>query len=159
MCKFFSALGRGILNLLFFRKNRQKRALQNMIICIEEQAADDFLDILLKVMGLTFFVDKDFRRNIENFSARYVFQDKIGEVYVAAIFENNKLTVNSRKINDPTFTLIFRDGSSLVKFLLSPSPDILNALLNQEIDFFGNLNYINKFAYLAMRLKMMVTPA
>jgi len=32
---------------------------------------------------------------------------------------------------------------------------VLDAMLNQEVDFDGNLNYINKFAYMAMRLKLM----
>jgi hypothetical protein len=159
MNNFLSELKRGIFNLIFFRRTRQKNALKAMLECLEEQAADDFLDILLKVMSLTFFIDKNFRQNIKDFSARYVFEDKSGKVYVAAIFNNNKLKVSNKKIEEPTFTLIFRDGNSLIKFLISPSPDILNAILNQEIDFFGNLNYINKFAYLAMHLKMMVAPA
>jgi hypothetical protein len=159
MGKFFSDLLRSFSNLLFFRKSRWKRVLQDLSACLEEQAADDFLEILLKVMSLTFFVDKDFRQNIEGFSAQYVFKDKQGAVYAAAVFGGNKLKVSNRKIEQPTFTLIFRDGNSLIKFLLSPAPDILNALLNQEIDFFGNINYINKFAYLAMYLRMMVTPA
>jgi hypothetical protein len=158
MRNVFSELNRGIFNLLFFRRMRQKNAIKNMLECLEEQSADGFLDILLEVMSLTFFVDKKFRENIDGFSGRYVFEDKSGKVYVAAVFRNNKLSVSNKKIEDPTFTLIFRDGHSLIKFLLSPSPDILNALLNQEIDFFGNINYINKFAYLAMHLKMMVAP-
>jgi hypothetical protein len=158
MSNFFFELKNGICNLVFFRSIRQKNAVKDLLECLEEEVADGFLEILLEVMRLTFFVDKDFRRNIENFSARYVFQDKSGEVYVVAVFDNNRLTVSKRTVENPTFTLIFRDGNSLIKFLLSPSPDILNALLNQEIDFFGNINYINKFAYLAMHLKMMITP-
>jgi hypothetical protein len=159
MGKFFSGLFRFFSNLLFFRKSRLKKVLRDLTACLEERAAEDFLEILLKVMSLAFFVDKDFRENIEDFSARYVFKDKQGGVYAAALFGGNKLKVTGKKIEEPTFTLIFRDGNSLIKFLLSPAPDILNALLNQEIDFFGNINYINKFAYLAMSLKMMVTPA
>jgi hypothetical protein len=144
-------------NLLLFRSIRQKKAKNRFLESLENGVADDILQLLLDVMSLTLLVDKKFRKNIENFSGCYVFQDKTGKVYVVANFDKNKLKVSAKKIDIPTFTLIFRDGNSLIKFLLSPSPDILNALLNQEIDFFGNINYINKFAYMAMHLKLAVS--
>ena len=75
--------------------------------------------------------------------------------YVAAEFKNNKLKVKQKQAEHFELMLTFNDGHSLFKLLLSESPDILDAVLNQEVDFSGNINYLNKFAYMAMRLRLM----
>jgi hypothetical protein len=122
---------------------------------MDERAADLFLTVLLNLMSLILCLNPEYRLNIKDFEAKYVFKGKSKKLYVTAEFKNNKLAVKQKQIQNPELTLTFKDGNSLFKLLLSDTPDVLNAMLNQEVDFCGNINYLNKFAYMAMRLKLM----
>ncbi|MCX7920590.1 MAG: hypothetical protein N3B21_00990 [Clostridia bacterium] len=146
-----------ILNIILFRKFRTNSAKNNFMKCLQSELAEDFLDVLLKLMSLIFCVDKHFRRNIENFNARYLFMNKDGSITVAAVFNNGKLKVSEQKIDNTDVTVIFKDERALMNFILSPKPDILHAMLNQEVTFEGNLNYLSKFAFMATHLQLMVT--
>lgn len=135
-----------------------RRAMEKKLLnCIGGHAIENVMDALLKLMGLVLRLDKNYRRNIEGFNATYVFTDKAGDFYSAAIFKDNRLTVTGKKVENPTFTLIFKDNGSLIKLLFSGAPDILNAMLNQEVDFDGNINYMSKFAYMALHLVLGLT--
>lgn len=135
----------------------QKALEKKLLNCIGGHTIERVMDILLMLMGLVLRIDKDYRRNIENFNAVYVFTDKAGDFYSAAVFKDNRLTVTSKRVENPTFTLVFRDDQALVKLLFSGAPDILNAMLNQEVDFEGNINYMSKFAYMALHLVLGLT--
>jgi hypothetical protein len=115
--------------------------------------ADAFLTVLLKLMALFFIISPNYRRNINGFEATYVFTDTSGRLYVAAEFRNNRLYVRQRLTETFDFKLTFTDGRALFKLLLSPAPDVLDAVLNQQVDFTGNINYLNKFAYMAVSLQ------
>lgn len=145
------------INRLLFRQFRADRYFDKLLLCIEEGASDIFLKVLLNLMSLVICLDPSFRSNIKNFEAKYVFKDKPSMVYIVADFKNNKLKIRKKRVENPELTLIFKDGESLFKLLLSDAPDILNAVLNQEVDFCGNINYLNKFAYMAMHLKLIAT--
>lgn len=123
---------------------------KKLIDCIEGTAIDNVLDILLKLMGLMFRLDHDYRRNIENFQATYVFTDYNGDFYTAVYFDNGKMKVSNKTVSSPTFKLIFRDSNALISVLFQGATDILNAMLNQEVDFEGNINYMSKFGYMAL---------
>jgi len=114
---------------------------------------DLFLGILLQAMRAKFIVDAEYRKNIKNFTAQYVFKDRSAKICQVAHFANGKMRVSTKEPENPTFTLVFRDGKALLSLLFSPAPDVLNALLNQEVDFTGNINYLNKFAYMALLAK------
>ena len=144
-----------ISNRLLFRKTRADRYFGKLLTCIEERVTDDFLNVLLNLMSLVLLTDPKYRRNILDFEAKYVFKDQSGLVYVTTDFKNNKMTVRHKHIDDSKLTLIFKNGASLFKLLMSEPPDILSALLDQEVDFIGNINYLNKFAYMATRLRLM----
>ncbi|MGE5328681.1 MAG: hypothetical protein ACM3KR_04140 [Deltaproteobacteria bacterium] len=146
-----------VLNTLLFRKCRANLAGKKFIKALESELAEGFLDILLNLMGLMFCIDKSFKRNIENFDARYTFKDKSGDITVSAIFENSKLKVIQKDIDNTNITIIFKDQKALMNFLLSPKPDILSAILNQDVTYEGNLNYLSKFAYMATHLVYMFT--
>ncbi|MCL2293879.1 MAG: hypothetical protein FWC36_03330 [Spirochaetes bacterium] len=144
-----------LTNRILFRQTRANRVFNDFILCLEGKTSENFLFTLLNLMSLIILVDPKFRKNVENFDARYVFMYKSENLYIVAHFKNNKLNVKKSRVTDPNLTLVFKDGKALFKLLLSESPDVLNAILNQEVDFNGNLNYLNKFAYMAMRLKLM----
>lgn len=42
-------------------------------------------------------------------------------------------------------------------FLLTPRPDIIGAVLRQDVCVDGNLNYLYKFAFMARRLQLKAT--
>ena len=144
-----------VLNILFLRKFRVNIAGRRFAKTLESEFAEEFLDILLKLMGLMFCIDKNFRRNIENFDAKYMFKDKSAHIIVSAIFKNSSLKVIKQQIDNTNITIIFKDQKALMNFLLSPKPDILGAILNQDVTYEGNLNYLSKFAYMATHLRLM----
>jgi len=125
--------------------------------CMNGKNIERGLFLILELLSWSFFFDKKFRRNIVNLTADYVFTDKTQDFYVRVSFKNEKMYVTREKIDNPTFALIFKDTSSFFKLITSKEPDILNAMLNQEIEFTGNINYINKFAYMGQHLLLNIT--
>jgi hypothetical protein len=132
-----------------------KSAMKNFLNSLNSEFAEDFLQLLLGLMSVVFKFVPDFRKNIEQFKGRYQFKSKDGRITVAALFENNRLEVRKAEIPNPDITVLFKDGKALMGFLLAPKPDILGAMLRQEVSLDGNLNYLYKFAFMAKRLQLM----
>ncbi len=145
------------LNLISFRWLRSKLATKRFLNNLGSEITEEFLEILLKSMSLFFYINKEYRRNIMGFDGRYLFRSKDNRITIAAIFKKNKMKVYERIIDNTNVTIIFKDHRALSKFLFSPKPDILGAILNQDVTYIGNLNYLSKFAYISKRLQLMVT--
>ncbi|MBU1055020.1 MAG: hypothetical protein KKC46_14510 [Proteobacteria bacterium] len=148
-----------LLNIVLMRATRAKTAADKFLQEIQSEKAESFLDVLLNLMSLMLCIDKDFRRNIKNFNARYLFCSKDKTITVAAIFKDNKMKVAKKEIGDTNITVTFRDGKALMNFLLSPKPDILGSILKQDITIDGNLNYIHKFGYMSKNLQLRYMPS
>ncbi len=148
-----------MLNFVLMRSRRARKATRKFMETLESEGAEDFLAVLLKLMGLVFCLDRDFRRNIRDFNGRYLFRSQDRQITVAAVFEDNRLKVTEEEIGDTHMTVIFRNAKALMGFLLSPKPDILGSMLRQDITIDGNLNYLYKFAYMAKNLQLKVTGA
>jgi hypothetical protein len=146
-----------ILNWLLLRPFRVKRLRSKFLQCLESEAAEGFLEMLLKFMSLAFFMDRDFRRNIKGFNGRYLFKSRDNGITVAVVFRNNRMKVYEKELKDTDVTVVFRNGRTLMGYLISPKPDILGSLLRQDVTFNGNLNYVYKFAYMAKRLQLIAT--
>ncbi len=132
-------------------------AMKKFAECLKSEFAEEFLESLLGFMKLLFLVDHDFKRNIRDFNARYLFKSRDGSITVAAIFRDNEMDVQEEEIADPNITVIFKDSKALMNYLLSPKPDVLGSMLRQEVTLDGNLNYLYKFAFMAKRLQLMVS--
>lgn len=146
------------LNLILFRDFRLNRMMKKWIESMESELAEGFLENLLRVMSLVFLINlKDFRRNIEGFKGRYLFRSGDNQITVTAVFENNKMKVYERSIDDANVTVNFKNGRALLNYILSPKPDILGSILRQDVSPDGNLNYLCKFAYMAKRLQLIAT--
>ena len=145
------------LNTILMRSGRAQSAARKFVETLESEKAEGFLEVLLKLMGLVFCLDKDFQRNILNFNGRYLFRSRDRRITVAAVFKDNRLKVTEEEIGDTHMTVIFRNAKALMAFLLSPKPDILGSMLRQDITIDGNLNYLYKFAYMAKHLQLKVT--
>ena len=146
-----------ILNYILLRNIRAKTLQKRFLNCIESEFAEEFLELLLKLMSLVFFLNKDFKRNIENFNGRYLFKSRDNKITVAAIFRDNQMKVYEKIIDRTDVTVNFKDAKALMNYLLSPKPDILGSILRQDVTIDGNLNYLYKFAYMAKHLQLMVT--
>lgn len=147
------------LNMILMRSRRAQSAARKFIETLQSEKAEGFLEVLLKLMGLVFYLDKDFQRNIRDFNGRYLFRSQDRQITVAAVFKDNRLKVTEEEIGDTHMTVIFRNAKTLMGFLLSPKPDILGSMLRQDITIDGNLNYLYKFAYMAKHLQLKVTGA
>ena len=131
--------------------------LAKFIDCITSELVEEFLEVLLDLMKMVFFFDDDYRKNIEGFAGRYLFRSVDRSITVSAVFAEGKLHVDEEEIPDPHVLVIFKDGKALMDFLLAENPDILGAMLRQEVTPEGNLNYLYKFAYMARHLQCMAT--
>ncbi len=141
----------------FFRKFFFKRVLKKITLVIREietELMDDFLEILLKIVRLVLCLDHKFRRNIENFNARYAFRSENGKIAASAVFKNNKMKVKKKAIKNTNVTVIFKDGKALWEFMMADEPDVFAFLLESKLRYEGNVNYIMKFAYMAKHLKL-----
>ena len=132
-----------------------KRFINRLRKDIENGLLDEFLDGLLRIMKLTFWLNRDFRENINNFTARYAFKSADKGIAASAIFHQGKMEVKHHEIHETNATVIFKDGQALYEFLLSDDPDIFAYILDNKLSFEGNLNYILKFAYMAKHLQLM----
>jgi hypothetical protein len=121
---------------------------------IETEFADDFLELLLVIMSIWLRLDKKFKKNIEGFSAVYVFKDKSGKLAASALFFNGRMKVKCKEVPGAIVTVVFDRGKSLCDLLLAKDPNIFDFLLENRLAYNGNLNYLLKFAYLAKNLKL-----
>ena len=134
-----------------------EKAGEKFLNALEDEAAETFLEMLLLFMKLKFMFDPSYRRNIENFKGRYQFRSRDGGITVLVEFDNEKMDIKETLSEDVDVTVIFKDGRSLMNFLLSQNRDVLRGLLNNEINVNGNLNYIYKFAFMANHLQLELT--
>jgi hypothetical protein len=130
-------------------------------LLVEEMTSekmDKIIELLLDGMSLAFVFNKNFRRNIKNFRAKFAFKSEDGIIGASAIFEptwffkTGKMRVDREAVNDADVTISFEDGRAMAEFLFSDNPDLISALLDNKLSFQGNLNYIFKFAYMARHL-------
>ena len=139
-------------------QNAQNKLWEKFRNCFASEAAEEFLRILLTLMQITFVVNHEYRRNIKNFAGRYQFRSADGQLTMAAVFSNGVMEVTEHAIADPHITITFRDGKTLLNFILSPRQDILGSMLRHDVRTNGNLNYLNKFGYMAKQLQLMMPP-
>jgi hypothetical protein len=64
------------------------------------------------------------------------------------------MRVREGDIDNPHMVVNFKNSHALMNFIFSPKPDVLGAMLNQDVVLDGNLNYLYKFAYLANHLRL-----
>ncbi len=125
--------------------------------CIESEVAEEFLQLLLKLMGLAYRLDGDFRRNIEGYKATIQFRSVDDSVTMVARFSGDKLKTVETLVDNADSTLVFKDGRALLNYLLSADRDILKMLLKNEVILTGNLNNVLKFGYMATHLQLALT--
>ncbi len=131
--------------------------LQPLAHFFEAELTEGFLELLLGTMSIAFQLDHHFRRNIEGFEGSYLFRSHDGAMVVSVSFAGGAMHVHHGAVASPTLVATFRDEKALMGLVLAPKPDILGAMLRQDVVLTGNLNYLYKFAYMAKRLQLMAT--
>lgn len=97
---------------------------------LEDEAADELLETLLRLMKLDFWLDPDYRRNIETFTGSYRFKDRDGGVNVLVEFDKGEMKFSSKKPGPQAdVTVTFKDNVALLNFLLGDFRDDLENLL------------------------------
>ena len=153
-------MGDDFLENLFSGNMEIKGITEKWLQSMEDEGAEGFLDLLLKLMSFVFLIDlKGFRRNIEGFKGRYLFRSADDSILVSAVFDKNQMKVSKKAIKNTDIVITFRNGRALMDYLLSPKPDILGSMLRQDVTLSGNLNYLYKFAFMAKRLQLIATGA
>lgn len=153
----------GIRNISRRRKLRRLGdTFREMLVDLDPDLVEEFLMLLLRGMSFMLFVDSNYHRNIEGFKGKYLFKSKDGELTVQAVFKTSwlfqydYLKVRKRPLKDPDITITFKDARAVMRLLLSPKPDVLGALIANEVVAAGNINYILKFGYMTTQLQQML---
>ncbi len=120
------------------------------------KALDKLLLLLLNAMGLLFLVNKEYQKNIRDFTGSYVICTLDNTIDISVVFKKipvfftlrDGMEVKSTRVDNPTTTVTFRDGKAMAAFLLSGNPDVIAGMLNNQLSVSGNPNYLFKFVYL-----------
>ncbi|MBZ5552815.1 MAG: hypothetical protein LAO21_08860 [Acidobacteriia bacterium] len=117
------------------------------------KVTDDFMELLLRGMELSFCLSKGYRENIRGFEGTYVFRTDDGKVGCTAVFHDGEMAVDSGVRTPYEVRVSFKDPKALWRFLLAENQDILDSILANEVEVDGNLNYIYRFGFLARDLQ------
>ena len=122
--------------------------LENLLIAMKLafEASSGFPAALLGLQG--------YDTNIADFNAVYAFATENNAVQSAAIFKDGEMLVE----RDPDLAnwdikVTFKDVDALWKFIFSGGTDIIDSVLANDVQVYGNLNYLFKFGYMARVLK------
>ncbi len=127
---------------------------QKFLQSLEDEVAEVFLKALCFVLKIKCILDHDFRQNINDFYGQYQFVSKNGHLQVVLEFDHGKVHFREGRAVNPNVTVFFKDGGSLIRFFISRKKDILQAMLRNELETKGNLNYIFKLGFMANHLDL-----
>ena len=157
MMEFIRNIIRAIVEF-FNRKPVIQRIRKKIINEMTSEKMDRLLELLLEAMKILFWANRDFKSNINKFKAVYSFKTKDGKMGASAVFTRGflpgsyKMKVVKQYLPDNNVEVTFKDGRSLCELLLSENPDIFNGILENKLEFSGNLSYLMKFVYMSRHI-------
>lgn len=110
---------------------------------VVERSDDD----ILVVFGL-----HGFRKNIENFEAVYVFVTQDGGVQATAKFHNGYMEIDSSAAPNWDLKVVFKDVNALWRLMMSGGGGVVDAMMANDTQVYGNLNYLYRFGFLVKDL-------
>jgi hypothetical protein len=143
-----------------------ENAVKKFLGSVEAETAETILEGLLLFMKTRFRLDpiiigSNFRENIDNFNAKYLFRSKSGEIYVLVKFHDGDMDWEESLSQDVNASLEFKDGHALVNYLFNylvlQDRDFLKSMTKNEIKVSGNLNYLYKFLFMANHIILEAT--
>jgi hypothetical protein len=125
--------------------------------------SDRALETLLNGMSLAFRTSESgigkilgldgYSQNIEKpFSAVYVFCNEDEELGATARFQNGEMLVFKDGAEQWDLKVSFKDVRAFWKFVLSGGDDIVDSILANDVEVYGNVNYLHKFGFMAKDL-------
>ena len=130
-----------------------RKSCKGLVEQLTGQITDQFLEMLLRSMEMTFVFSKDYRRNIQGLRGTLTFVTRKGDVGVSAVFDNGKLKVLSKPSAEWNALVTYKDAGAVWSMLLGGDAVILDSLLNNTVDAEGTLPYIYRFGFLARDLQ------
>lgn len=135
------------------RTSLHRRLCMPLVEQFRGKVTDQFLELLLRGMELSFCLLKGYRENLEGFAGTYVFSTGDGRVGCSAMFSDGDMDVDPNPKPSYEVRVSFKDAKALWRFLLAENQDILDSILANDVDVDGNLNYIYRFGFLARDLQ------
>lgn len=144
---------------------------EDLLIKLGGGLSDWTLEMLLDAMSYSIEVSKSpslsavfpqlkgYHRNLradENqpaFEATYVFTSKDGEVDATACFTEGGLDVSDVAAENWDINVVFQDEGALMRFFFTGGENILEFVLDNSVEVYGNINYIFKLGFMARDLK------
>ena len=71
--------------------HKSKAAIEKLLSGLDAEFTEEVLEALLTGMSLVFLISSDYRKNIENFNATYVFKGRDNSFAVSAVFHDGKM--------------------------------------------------------------------
>ena len=141
-------------------------SIQRFLDSLQAETAETILEGLFLIMQARLFIDpiiigSDFRKNIDNFTGRYLFRSKSGDIGVRLDFEHGGMAWHESLNPEVNATLQFKDGRGLINYLFSflvlQNRDLLSSVIHNDIKVSGNLNYLYKFLYMVNHILLEAT--
>lgn len=140
-----------------------KNVLDQIVGDLSKSIADLTLENLLNGMKLAFDASNSvlgpvfnldgYHANIDGFNAVYAFATQDDTVQAAALFENGKMSVKTHAPSEWDLKVTFKNVEAFWKFIFSGGQDILDSLLANDVEVYGNVNYLYKFGFMARDLR------
>ena len=121
---------------------------------LSPESMGEILETALKGMGLLFGFHSGLKEEVQTLRAVYLFATTDRRMTVTAEFSNGLLKVGRAATGPISVALIFHDIPAMMRLFAAPQPNLLHAILSQQISFEGNLNYLLKLAYLLRRVSL-----
>jgi hypothetical protein len=127
----------------------------------EERWTGWFLKSLLWALSKAFDLSENFRENIKDFEAKYVFRAERSSIVASVTFKDGAMEVQKWSQDDhPNVTVVFKDADALKRYLFSlfsGEQDILQLILSNDVQLDGNWNYVHKFLFMVNDLRRRLT--
>jgi hypothetical protein len=145
-------------------KYRHHLVRKNFLECLEEEATEEFLKVLLQFLRFACFIDGYLRKSIKDFQGRIELRSEDKGIRVLAEFDNGSLKPSELDPEEelPTpanASIVFKNPEAIKNFLLPKGGlqgrrDVLRSILNNEVRLEGNFNYIYRLGFLATHLQL-----
>lgn len=130
--------------------------LDSIVNTLSPESMEELLETLIKGLGLFVIMHPGLKSTAVSLCGAYLIITSDNRMNVWVRFANGSVTAGRGNPGHVNVTLIFKDVPSLIRLFSSPKPDLLRAMLNQQIAFDGNLNYLLKLAFLLQRILLVI---
>jgi hypothetical protein len=126
--------------------------LQESVAGITGELADWSLETMLRAMRLSFEWNREYRSNIQGFEGVYVFRSQERSIDASIIFKDGTMEVLDHALDTWDIEIVFEDARAFWTLIFAGGTDVLDAILENKVEVYGNLTYLYKFGFMAKDL-------